>query len=88
MYFVNIKFMRKIAIIGLGLMLVGLGSVLAGCGAPHSSSVDASDKNNTWISHGNCTTTKVVEIEGHKYIIMTGFKCGGIIHAESCSCKK
>jgi hypothetical protein len=30
MYFVNTKFMRKIAIIGLGLMLTGLGSVLVG----------------------------------------------------------
>jgi hypothetical protein len=86
MYFVNTKFMWKIAIIGFVLMLVGLCPILTGCGAPPSA--ENASKDNTWMSHGNCTSTKVVEIEGHKYIIMTGFKCGGIIHAESCTCKK
>ena len=85
MYFHNIKFMRKIAIIGLGLMLTGLGSVLVGCSASFE---DASDKDNTWIVHSSDVKTKVVEIEGHKYIIMDGFYSGGIIHAESCRCKK
>ena len=87
MYFVNTKFMWKIAIIGFVLMLVGLCPILAGCGAPPSSE-NVSNKNDTWMSHGNCTSTKVVEIEGHKYIIMVGFKSGNIIHAESCSCRK
>lgn len=75
--------MKKLMLIAM----VGLSSILAGCGAPPSAE-NASNKDNTWISHGNCTATKVAEIEGHKYIIMTGFKCGGIIHAESCRCKK
>ena len=70
--------------------MIGLGSMLVGCSdsfenAPNK---DVPNKDNVWISHGNCTSTKVVEIEGHKYIIMIGFKSGGIIHAESCSCKK
>ena len=75
--------MKKLMLIAM----IGLGSMLVGCGAPPSAE-NVSDKNDTWMSHGNCTSTKVVEIEGHKYIIMVGFKAGNIIHAESCSCKK
>ena len=80
------KLMLIIGIIGLSLMLVGLGFTLA----EHSgtSFEDSPDKDKTWISHGNEVTTKVVEIEGHEYIIMDGFYSGGIIHAESCRCKK
>lgn len=29
-----------------------------------------------------------IEFEGHKYIIFSGFRQGGIIHSESCPCKK
>lgn len=29
-----------------------------------------------------------IEIEGHEYIIFEGFRKGGIIHSESCTCKK
>ena len=29
-----------------------------------------------------------IEIEGHKYIVFSGTKKGGIIHSESCQCKK
>ena len=87
MYFVNTKFMWKIAIICFILMLVGLCPILAGCGATPSSE-NAPNKDNAWISHGNYTSTKVVEIEGHKYVIMISIKSGGIIHAESCRCKK
>lgn len=57
---------------------------LTGCSASFE---DAPDKDRAWTSHGNEAATKVVEIEGHKYIIMDGFRCGCIIHAESCSCK-
>ncbi|CAB4160279.1 hypothetical protein UFOVP723_125 [uncultured Caudovirales phage] len=28
-----------------------------------------------------------VKISGHDYIVMDGYKSGGICHAESCSCK-
>lgn len=87
MYFVNIKFMRKIAIIGLSLMFIGLGCTLVGCNASYE---DVSNKDKLWISHDRYVRvmTKVVEIEGHKYILMKGSRCGNIIHAESCSCKK
>ena len=47
------------------------------------------DKNHKdpWTDHGKEVTTKVVEIDGHKYILMDGYRTGGIIHAESCRCK-
>lgn len=30
----------------------------------------------------------VEEVEGHKYVVYDGFHSGGIVHAESCPCKK
>lgn len=30
----------------------------------------------------------IVEVEGHKYVIYDGCYQGGIVHAESCPCKK
>lgn len=30
--------------------------------------------------------TKVIEVEGHKYIILTGLHMGSIVHAASCPC--
>jgi hypothetical protein len=75
--------MKKLMLI----VMIGFGTMLVGCGDPPSSE-NVHDKDNTWMPHGQCISTKVIEIEGHKYIIMVGFKCGGIIHAESCSCKK
>lgn len=29
-----------------------------------------------------------IEIEGHEYIIFEGFHKGGIVHSESCPCRK
>jgi hypothetical protein len=43
---------------------------------------------NAWAKHGNCIITKVIRIEGHRYIILCGSYAGTIIHAESCDCKK
>jgi hypothetical protein len=43
---------------------------------------------NAWAMHGYCTMTTVVQIDGHKYIILRGTYAGNIIHAESCDCKK
>ncbi len=49
---------------------------------------DAKSHNNSWTPHGKYCITTVVVIEGHKYIIMDGAYSGGIVHAESCNCKK
>ena len=35
-----------------------------------------------------CTCIYSLEIEGHEYIIFDGNSKGGIIHSESCPCKK
>lgn len=60
-------------------------TVLAGC-RPNIEK----DKNykDSWTDHGLSVTTKVVEIDGHKYILLDGYRAGGIIHAESCRCKR
>ena len=78
--------MKKLMLI----VMVGLGFMLVGCVPPSAENASDRDKDtdNMWNSHGQCASTKVVEIEGHKYVIMIGYKCGGIIHAESCCCKK
>ena len=48
------------------------------------------DKNidDAWTNHGNACWTKIVEIEGHKYILMDGSYSGTLIHAASCWCMK
>lgn len=44
------------------------------------------DIDSAWTFHGMDCHTKVVEVEGHKYIIMDSYYAGGIIHAASCRC--
>jgi len=48
--------------------------------------VDDKDKYDAWTNHGMSCYTKVVEIEGHKYILMDGSYAGTIVHAASCHC--
>jgi hypothetical protein len=51
---------------------------------------DAQNINDPWISHGshgNQVDTKIVILEGHKYIILDTDYGADIIHAESCNCK-
>jgi uncharacterized protein YcfL len=43
---------------------------------------------NAWAMYGSSIMTKVVQIEGHRYIVLRGTYAGTIIHAESCDCKK
>lgn len=40
--------------------------------------------------HVDTASTEVysIEIEGHMYIIFDGIHKGGIIHSESCTCKR
>lgn len=44
------------------------------------------DFDEAWTDHGRSRYTKVVEIQGHKYIIMDGPYSGNITHAASCEC--
>lgn len=59
-------------------------AILAGCTKVEN------DKNidDAWCLHGMNCYTKVVEIEGHKYIILDGSYSGNITHAASCWCMK
>ena len=59
-------------------------TVLAGCYPIKKNK----DYMNPWTDHGSGITTKVTEIDGHKYILMDGCNAAGIIHAESCQCKR
>ena len=62
--------------------IVAIAAILAGCDNVEN------DKNidKAWNCHGMSCCTKVVEIEGHKYIIMDGPYSGSIVHAASCRC--
>lgn len=57
-------------------------AVLAGCTRVENDK----DIDKAWTCHGNDCSTKVIEIDGHKYIIMDGYYSGNIIHAASCWC--
>ena len=64
------------------LIVPAICAVLAGC----VEFEDDKEIDKAWTYHGNCCTTKVVTIEGHKYVIMDGFRAGCIVHAASCEC--
>ena len=63
-------------------------TALVGCDRVENCSrvENAKSTSNAWTYHGRECCTKVVEVEGHKYILMDGYKAGGIIHAASCWC--
>lgn len=63
-------------------------AVLAACFAGCMKVEDDENVDGAWTHHGMDNYTKVVEIEGHKYIIMDGPYSGSIIHAASCGCMK
>ena len=64
------------------VIAVAATSILAGCDKVECD--ENMDK--VWLSHGKECYTKVVDVEGHKYIIMNGIYSGGIVHAASCTC--
>ena len=38
-------------------------------------------------STGTSISLVIVKLKGHDYVVMDGYKQGGICHAESCPCK-
>ena len=66
------------------IIAVAAACALTGC----IKTVDSKEADEAWTNHGDFSWTKVVEIEGHKYILMDGVYSGTIIHAESCPCRK
>lgn len=58
-------------------------ATLCGCGVKVE---DDKEVNAAWTYHGRDVCTKIVEIDGHKYILIDGTYSGNIIHAASCWC--
>jgi hypothetical protein len=36
---------------------------------------------------GGTITLRLIKFQGHNYVVMDGYKLGGICHSESCPCK-
>ena len=89
---------KKMTIVSATAATAILAAIIAGAAATalvgcdrveNCSRVDENAKkstSNAWTYHGRECSTKVIEIEGHKYIIMDGYYSGNIIHAASCQC--
>ena len=71
--------MKKIVIV-----IAAAAALLIGCCKVE----DSKDIDKAWCNYGMGCCTKVIEIEGHKYILMDGSYSGCIIHAASCWCMK
>lgn len=75
----TIPFKNALAVIASALCL-------AGCGInDDSASVPPEER---YFKKSATTFIYSIEIEGHEYIIFDGMRKGGIIHSESCPCKK
>ena len=72
---------KKIIIAAIAILV---GWMVVGCDRVENDKYTDSDKR--WCVYGFYCRTKVVEIEGHKYILMDGSSGCGIIHAASCEC--
>lgn len=58
---------------------------LAMCGCYKT--VEDSSIDDPWTRHGDTCRTKVVNIEGHKYVLLHDYHSGCIVHAASCDCQ-
>lgn len=47
---------------------------------------DAKTEDNALTYHGLSCYIRVIEIEGHKYVLMDGTHSSAIVHAASCHC--
>lgn len=59
---------------------------LAGCGVKDDSA--SATPRERYFKKSASTVIYSIEIEGHEYIIFEGLRKGGIIHSESCPCRK
>lgn len=59
---------------------------LAGCGVDVDSTSTPSRER--YFKKSASTFIYSIEIEGHEYIIFDGMRKGGIVHSESCPCRK
>lgn len=68
-------------------IIIAVALATAACGCEKVVDSQETKAAEPWVYHGREVCTKVVELDGHKYVIMDGYKCGGIIHAASCGCR-
>lgn len=68
------------------VLVIASALCLAGCGINDDSASDPSKEKYFKKSVSTCIYS--IEIEGHEYIIFDGAYKGGIVHSESCPCKK
>lgn len=59
---------------------------LCGCTNGTETSSNGINTNNGWIGFGFGHWTKVININGHEYIILYGMSSSDIIHSGSCQC--
>ena len=66
----------------LSIIAIIIAALVSGCNKKN----DAPDIDDPWTKHGHYSETKVIEIESHRYILLTNDRGVDIIHAESCPC--
>ena len=67
-------------------LIIASALCLSGCEEHTDSASTQPNKKVFESSFNSCIYS--LEIEGHEYIIFDGYRKGGIIHSESCQCKK
>lgn len=68
------------------LVIIASALCLAGCSVKDDSVLVPPEER--YFKKSATTFIYSIEIEGHEYIIFDGMRKGGIIHSESCPCKK
>lgn len=71
-----------------GALVIASALCLAGCGVDVNSTSTSTPSTERYFKKSATTFIYSIEIEGHEYIIFDGMRKGGIIHSESCPCKK
>ena len=66
--------------------IIAVALATAACGCEKVIDSQETKAAEPWVYHGRNVYTKIVELDGHKYIIMDGSYSGNIIHAASCGC--
>lgn len=70
------------------LAVIASALCLAGCDDDVNSTSTSVPPEERYFKKSATTFIYSIEIEGHEYIIFDGMRKGGIIHSESCQCKK
>lgn len=71
------------------VLVIASALCLAGCGVDvESTSTPSTPSKERYFKKSASTFIYSIEIEGHEYIIFDGMRKGGIVHSESCPCKK